>query len=463
MDDDKNQATPSKGDNNVISLDDSRNQNRTDIQDDGQQPFEFDGSQDQYSFDNDEDTQDLLRALQQGEIPYNDVEEDGYEVETDVEHREIPVTAAEKSEEIQKMVEEMAGESSHLPDEDEDEDEDLNLEEEAPSDQSSSEPDELPDMEIKGEVENSEVDQVASEAEIEKPNNSSNKDNLNQEDGMSDKIPWNDSNDGSDAQAEEEARRKREFDDEQALQPQNQNPQQPMVQTNLAGGLGHAFGSVINGVFSGIGMALGSGLAAVKHTKAALSAGTGEASVSNKIEAGAHFHFSPATQAVNDSFNEDVANDWKQNRIDTEFASLQMDVDAHLRSVDKLKQTEWAQKLKSIEESGDPELMAKAPAILNMAKAKSDFKDVDRDMSYFQEHIQQRAERLSSMINDSQVGSERLENVMNKWQEEAKKRLDDLPDTKEKQGILERIQHAAQNVMAGLRSMFSTSKSASMG
>jgi hypothetical protein len=462
MDDEKNKTTPSDDDNNVISLDDSRNQNRIDeTQDDAQQPFKFEGSQDQYSFDNDKDTQDLLRALQQGEISYNDVEYNGYEVETDADHQEIPVTAAEKTEEIQKMVAAMAGEFADHPvedeDEDEDEDEGENLEEEV-----ASEPDKLPDMEIKDEVEDSQADQVANETEIEKPNNSSDKDNLSHEDSTSDKILSDESNDGSDAEAEEdEAKRKRQLDEEQTLQPGN--PQQPMAQTNLAGGLGHAFGSVINGVFSGIGMALGSGLAAVSHTKAALSAGTGEALVSNKIEAGAHFHFSPASQAVNDSFNENIANDWKQNRIDTEFASLQMDVDAHLRSVDKLRQTEWAQKLKSIEESGDPELIAKAPAILNMAKAKSDFKDIERDMSYFQEHIQQRAEHLSSMINDSQVGCERLENVMIKWQEEAKKRLDDLPDAKEKQGILERIQNSAQNVMAGLRSLFSSSKSASMG
>lgn len=454
MDGGNDKTTSNKGDSNIISLDGSRTQNNEEIHSDGQQPFEFDGVQDQYSFDTDENTQDLLRALQQGEIPYNDFDDHEYELglHTDQQEQEIPVTAAERSAEIQEMVEAMAGDADGFPEDDEDDKEDLT--EEASPDQSTVMPDELPNMEIKSDDERLSVDSKVAETQAEKPNDSLDKENANPIEAASDRIPWNDSNDDS----EVEEKRRRELNDDLDLQGQNQQ-QPPMAQTNLAGGLGHAFGSVITGVFSGIGMALGATLSGIKSTKEAFGAGANDTSISNKLEAAAHFHFSPASQAVNDTFNEEEANDWKQNRIDTEFASLQMDVDAHLRAVDKFKQTEWAKKLKSIEESGDPELMAKAPAILNMEKSKIDFKDADRDMSYFQEHIQQRAERLSSMINDSQLGSERLENVMNKWQEEAKKRLDDLPDAKEKQGILDRIQNSAHNIMAGLRSMFSKSNS----
>ena len=156
---------------------------------------------------------------------------------------------------------------------------------------------------------------------------------------------------------------------------------------------------------------------------------------------------------MENTFNAEKVEDWKQARFENEYANLQTDMDAHLRSVDRLKQTEWAQKLTAIEESGDPEKLAKAPAILNMAKAKTDFKDADRDMNYFHGHIEQRAERLSGMLKESNQDPQRLDNMLTQWQEQAKKRLDDLPDSKDKQGILERIQNTAQNIMAGLKSL----------
>lgn len=468
MADKKDSNSENGNDSNVVSIDDGRHTHPDPSElskESLQQPLEFN---DGYSMDNDADTQDLLRAIQEGEYPdleyegaYPDAHDDFPIPDVDElgnEH-EIPVTAAEKSAEIRGMIEELAGEQpEEEPDEEQEDEEKL--------DNATNAIEPLPDMEIKA------ADQVDPDVGAKSPEGTDvngseppQNDNLSENKVESDKIPFDDRGDDSgrgDADGDNRNKSKDLDYDDELVDNRNQQPQQ-MVQTNLAGGIGHAFGSVINGVFSGIGMALGSGLAAIKQTKDALNVGS-DPSVSTKFEAGAHFHFSPAAQAVNDSFNDDVVSDWKQNRIDTEFASLQMDMDSHLRSIDKMKKTEWAQKLKSIEESGDPEMMAKAPAILNMAKAKSDFKDADRDMNYFLDHIQQRSERLSSMINDSNVGSERLESLVTKWKEDAKKSLDEIPESKEGHGFFDRIQNAAQNILASLRSMFAKpSSSASMG
>ena len=448
MNDGNNQNKQKNDEDNTVLLNDHENENLSHyIADDYHENMFLESGG--YSLSSDEDTQDLLRALQQGEMSL----EEGRGLDGHSERIDIPETAIEKVADVRAMVEKLSGDVI--------EDDDPSLDEDEVNDAHLSQDESIPDMEIKdgNDISNDNL-------EI----NTTLSDSVSEEISANDDVtsaPLSDEflderNNHSDVEGKLEELEKIKLELEELerrkleLEEENKNNQQPaMAKTNLAGGLGHAFGSVINGVFSGIGMALGSGLAAVKQTKDVLSLDSGDASVSNKIEAGAHFHFSPAAQAVNDSFNDELSNDWKQNRIDTEFSSLQMDVDSHLRAIDKLKQTEWAQKLNTIEKSGDPEMLAKAPAILNAAKAKTDYIDVDRDLSYFEEHINQRAERLSSMLNDSQLDTGRFENIMNKWQEEAKKRLDDLPDAKEKQGIIDRIQNVAQNVMAGIRSMFS--------
>jgi len=405
--------------------------------------------------DQDVDNQDLLRALEQGEIPFDYFEQEENAFNEVNVHSEFPATATEKSAEVQGIVEAMVGVTT---DEDEELNEDEKLNEEltyeASVEQVIATPEELPDMEIKAKDVN--AGEVGEEVfEIGESSSQNEVDYLKPEEDSLDKITLSDANDnGQDnGSAEVEGKQNKEFNGDESMQ------QQPMVQTNLAGGVGHALGSVINSVFTGIGMALGSSIEAAKQTKEALSIGPGLVSNSSKYEAGAHVHFNPAEQAVNDSFNEDVVNVWKQSRIDGEFASLQMDMDAHLRSVDKLNKTEWAQRLNSIENSGDREMMENAPAILSMAKAKTDFKDADRDMSYFLEHIQQRSERLASMAKDSGLGAERLDAVVKKWQEDANRRLEDLTDSTEKQGFVDKIQDAAQGIVSGLRSIFSRSPS----
>jgi hypothetical protein len=448
MNDGNNQNTQKNDEDNTVLLNDHENENLSHyIADDYHENMFLESGG--YSLSSDEDTQDLLIALQQGEMSLDE----GCDLDGHSERIDIPETAIEKLADVRAMVEKLSGDVI--------EDDDPSLDEDEVNEAHLSQDESIPDMEIK---DGNDISNVNSEI------------NTKLSDSISDEISANDDatsfslrdefsderNNHSDVEGKLEELEKIKLELEELerrkleLEEDNKNNQQPtMAKTNLAGGLGHAFGSVINGVFSGIGMALGAGLAGVKQTKDVLSLDSGDASVSNKIEAGAHFHFSPAAQAVNDSFSDELSNDWKKNRIDTEFSSLQMDVDSHLRAIDKLKQTEWAQKLNTIEKSGDPEMFAKAPAILNAAKAMTDYIDVDRDLSYFEEHINQRAERLSSMLNDSQLDTGRFENIMNKWQEEAKKRLDDLPDAKEKQGIIDRIQNVAQNVMAGIRSMFS--------
>lgn len=455
MKDEEDKSSQNQNNCNVISLDDSRDRHEHNALSEDQANAPLNQLEEQYSFEDDEDTQSLLEALQCNEIIQDNPPDDGRDPVPPSESNDIPATAAEQSAVIENMVHAMAGDETDDPNQEDDEDDEneddeleARLDIQGADSQSAPQAVELPNMEIAAE----EGSAAANDVNRDHATLSSEAGNEN-----TDKIPWNDLQGDYASDLDAEARRSRDAEELQALQRQ----QQPMVQTNVVGGLSHAFGSVLNAVFNTVGLALVSGAAAVKQGKEALGRRTEGATESKTAENGASMYFSPASKAVNDSFNSEVANDWKQNRIDSEFSSLQTDVDLHLGSVDKLKQTEWAQKLKSIEESGDPELMAKAPAILNLAKAQIDFKDADADMAYFQSHIQQRAERLSSMVKGSQLGSERLEHTMNTWQEEAKKRLDDLPATKETQGILERIQNVAHDAMAGLRSLFS--KSAKIG
>jgi len=395
------------------------------------------------------DTQDLLRAFQEGEYPvpqddgnnpYPDYPLDNqeFQVPDDLadqeEALEIPTTAAEKNIEIQDLVASLAGPQSEPNEHTE------KIDQVIP---------ELPDLEIKNTSPVVE-DQLSPGAQTE---NQDTRSNLEFEESKvdNDKIPFDDKKDlPTDDEKLDEKKNQDNFED--SYIPQN-NRQQQMVQTSLVGGLGHAFGSVINGVFSGIGMALGTGLAAVKQTKDAIGVDSGN-SVSTNFEAGAHFHFSPAAKAANDSFNDQVASDWKNSRIDGELSSLQSDMDSHMRSIEKLKVTEWAHKLKAIEESGDPEQKAKAPAILNIAKGKIDFKDADKDMSFFMDQIQQRALRISAMLKESGEGPDRLEGMITKWQETSKKSIDELPPSKEGQGFIDRIQNAAQNILSALKSIF---------
>lgn len=411
-----------------------------------------------------QDTQDLLRAIQQGEYPdlqdekdnpYPDYLPDNQDYqqppqafsEAQTNELEIPTTASEKNAEILDLVESLAG---------------PHIEENELSEPPEQVIPDLPDLEIKN------VSDVSNESSAPGTQtvNTDLKDKVAGDEVKpeieNDQIPFDNKDPASGDEKEAEKKNPDNFEDNYL--PQN-NRQPQMVQTNLVGGLGHAFGSVINGVFSGIGMALGTGLTAIKQTREAMGVDPGNA-VSTKFEAGAHFHFSPAAKAANDSFNDQVASDWKNSRIEGEVSSLQSDMDSHMRSIDKLKVTEWAHKLKAIEESGDPEQKAKAPAILNIAKGKIDFKDADKDMSFFMDQIQQRAMRVSAMLQESGDGPERLEGMITKWQENAKKSLDELPPSKEGVGFIDRIQNAAQNILSALKSMFtkpSASASASMG
>ena len=431
-------------DNTVVQFEGKQkevDQDKIDLVMGDQQPLGLDEG---YMPTDDADTQDLLRAMEEGEFP-EPIDDQDFSEEI------IPDTAAEMSDDIRSMVEELAGESN-AQDDQEDEDQKEEDIEELEQKQNSSIDDsenELPDLEVKkDQLENSNSEKASSsQDEIDS--------NAEPEKVVSSEAKPEDALDGDKNKDED----KEIFSSNENNTPTDygypQQQQQPgMMQTSALGAFGHAFGSVINGVFHGIGMALGTGVSAIRQTKEAFDTGSGGATISNKVEAGAHFHFNPAQKAMENSFNPQRVDEWKQARVDNEFINLQTDMDAHIRSVDRLKQTEWAKKLHTIEESGDPEMLAKAPAILNMAKSKTDFKEADKDLSYFQGHIEQRAERLSGMLKESNQDPQRLEDLMNSWQEQAKKRLDDLPDSKDKQGILERIQNSAQNIMAGLRSLF---------
>jgi len=236
--------------------------------------------------------------------------------------------------------------------------------------------------------------------------------------------------------------------------PSQQGPQP--IQTNVAGGLAHALGSVAKGLF---GFAA-TGIAAAQETKKALSGGQESATkIENKAELGAHFHFNPASRAVDDTFNDDKVNNWKQNRIDSEFESLQTDINAHIKAVERVTKTEWATKAKVIENSGDPEMKLKAPMILGALKKKSDFADANKDMAYFQNHIEMRAGMLAEHMNETNIGTEKLENALEKWHDKAKKKLVDLPNSVEKDGILDRIKNSAQKILAIINSVFSKSTS----
>lgn len=435
MDDDK------INDNTVVQFEGKQkevDQDKIDLVMGGQEPL---GLGEGYMPTDDADTQDLLRAMEQGEFP-EPIDDQDFSDEI------IPDTAAEMSDDIRSMVEELAGESNAQDDQEEDQKEEDT--EELEQTQKSSIDDsekELPDLEVKeDQLENSNSEKASnsqddtdSNAELEK--------------FVSSEAKSEDALDGDKNKDED----KEIFTSNENNTPTDygypQQQQQPgMMQTSALGAFGHAFGSVINGVFHGIGMALGTGVSAIRQTKEAFNTGSGGATISNKVEAGTRFN--PAQKAMENSFNPQRVDEWKQARVDNEFINLETDMDAHIRSVDRLKQTEWAKKLHTIEESGDPEMLAKAPAILNMAKSKTDFKGADKDLSYFQGHIEQRAERLSGMLKESNQDPQRLEDLMNNWQEKAKKRLEDLPDSKDKQGILERIQNSVQNTMASLRSLF---------
>ncbi|MFA0809398.1 hypothetical protein [Microbulbifer epialgicus] len=372
------------------------------------------------------------------------------------ENASIPMMAIDQDAEISSIVEELSGGRPGEGRETIEEELEEELEEEGLKDtlgentgKLSTDVDPLPNLEIEhiDEDKNKDKDTAKIENETSTIDDPVGKD--------SDQIPFDDREKGSETDSKYEVPTK---DQPESDINENQQMNAPlpgqMVQTNLAGGLGHAFGSVLNGIFSGIGMALGSGLAGIKHTKNALDIES-KPSVSTKFEAGAHFHFNPATRAVNDSFNNDTVNEWKKNRLDSEFDSLQLDIDSQLSAIDKMKKTEWAKKLKSIEESNDPETKIRAPAILNMAKAKIDFKDADKDMSYFIDQIQQRSERIATIAKESNQGYDRLEEMISKWQNEAKINLEEISEAKEGQGFLERIQNTANAIISKLRAIFS--------
>jgi len=355
---------------------------------------------------------------------------------------------------ISDFVHDIAGEGSleeQEEEEDIEEEEDEQLEEDLKASESSSlvenlskeQVDNLPDMESKGEVAKDGLEEG--------------QDNSLETEGAPDQEHETITNKESD-----QGNKQDNENQEQLEQQEQQDMPPPIQQTTLGSGIGHAFGSIVNGVFG----ALATGIAAANATKNALSSDLGSVpsnKMENKVELGAHAHFNlnnSIEKSVDNSFTTERVEQWKQSRIESEFGSLSTDISMHAAAMDRLTKTEWAAKLKAIELNGDTETKINAPKILGALKKKVDFVESNRDMNYFADHIQMRAEKLAANIKDDQSAKAKLESVLESWHENAKKKLDELPDSAEKTGFLEKIKNGAQKIMAVFNSVFG--KSASM-
>ncbi|MFA0809356.1 hypothetical protein [Microbulbifer epialgicus] len=175
-----------------------------------------------------------------------------------------------------------------------------------------------------------------------------------------------------------------EPDSAEEVATQNVPNSNQMQQTNLVGAVGHAFGRILNGVFAGVGMAIGASVNALKDDTPALD---GQDQLSPRTR------FSPAALAANDSLNPSSIESWKKERVDSEFKGLQRDIENQLESI---------QPPGSMKKEADPTQL------------------IDR--------VKDRTTRLSEMLRDSQSDTGPLEASIHEWQEKAKKKFNSLSD-----------------------------------
>ncbi len=219
-------------------------------------------------------------------------------------------------------------------------------------------------------------------------------------------------------------------------------PAPPMMQSNVFGWVGVALGSLVGGVLSG----------SVGLIKGALGLGDQD---KDKVQAVQQAALKNTSAAANDQSHQQQIADWRQTRFDGEFARFQQEMDAHLQVMDRLENTELA-KLKQMEESADPAVRARVPEMVKEAKKKLDYRGVDRDLGDSLQRIEQCAKRVGMEAQHNSDDFKKFEASMARWQEEAKKRLDCLPEH-EKNSMMDRIQQACDSVMNGLRAIFSKS------
>lgn len=344
---------------------------------------------------------------------------------------EAPTSAAAMNQQTRDLVASMAGEEDEEPDEPE-------QAEHLDHKGGPAAPGELPDLEIKSQPPEPRPEAPATQDQPAAENAQPAADEQGGGQAEADKAKNGQTAD--DNEDEDPEKKKAREQSQMPMGPGYPAPQ--MMQMGLFSALGYGLGSVLHGVGSGV----------VSLFKGALGRKPqDEKTPGNTIE---QLNVDAAAKPANDeAFNQNAA-EWRQNRLNAEYEHMQKDMDAHLNAVDRLAETEWAKTLKSIENNPDPEVRAKAPAILKEAKQKLDFRRAEGELSGFEHVIEQRAERIAGMANGD---SEKLEAMFNQWQEETKKRLDKIPESEEKTGLINRIQGMVSNMMAGLQALFSKS------
>ncbi len=219
-------------------------------------------------------------------------------------------------------------------------------------------------------------------------------------------------------------------------------PAPPMMQSNVFGWVGVALGSLVGGVVSGGAWLI----------KGALGLGGQD---KDKVQAVQQAVLNNTPAAANDQSHQQQIADWRQRRFDGEFTRFQQEMDAYHQVMDRLENTELA-KLKQMEESADPAVRARVPEMVKEAKKKLDYLGVDRDLGASLQRIGQCAKRVGMEAQHNSDDLKKFEASMARWQGEAKKRLDCLPE-QEKNRMMDRIQQTYDSVMNSLRAIFSKS------